>query len=260
MKIGFVGTGDIAEAIIKGLMRADFPVDKIAVSARSRAISSELAETYEKVTVYEDNQDVVDAGSDLVFLAVLPHQAEEVLRPLRFHDGQEVASVIGTLPVETIADLTGATGSITRAVPLPPVADLRAVTVLSGPSERLEAMFEKLGGVIVTQSFDELNALTIPTTLMGTFFGLQEIVVDWMGQKGVGEADARKFVSNLFLSLARTGVESGQTFPELRKAHSTPGGLNAQIFDVFVENGGDKALTKAMDSVMGRILAASDKA
>jgi pyrroline-5-carboxylate reductase len=259
MKIGFIGTGDIAEAIIIGMMRADFAVDKIAVSARSRQTSSRLAQTYGTVQVYEDNQDVVDAGCDLVFLAVLPQQAKAVLTSLQFRDGQEVASLIGTVPVEKIAELTGATGRITRAIPLPPVADLRAITVLSGPSERLEGLFSQLGGVIVAQSLEEMNALTIPSALMGTFFGLQEIVVDWLGVKGVPEPDARRFLSSLFLALAQTGAASSQTFPELREAHSTRGGLNAQIFDVFAESGGAEALTQGMDSVMARLLAASDK-
>ncbi len=226
MKIGFVGTGDITEAVITGMMRVNFPVDEIAVSARSRHISSRLAETYDTVQVYEDNQDVVDAGCGLVFIAVLPQQAEAVLTPLRFRDGQEVASLIGTVPVEKIAELTGATVRITRAIPLPPVADLGAVTVLSGQSERLEDLFNQLGGVIVAQSIEEMNALAIPSTLMGTFFGLQEIIVDWLGTKGIPEPDARRFLSSFFLALAQTGAGSSQTFPELRKAHSTPGGLN----------------------------------
>ncbi|OSP56659.1 pyrroline-5-carboxylate reductase [Pseudoruegeria sp. SK021] len=259
MKIGFIGTGDIAEAVITGMMRAELPIDSIAVSARSQHISSKLAQEYAKVQVFDDNQQVVDAACDLIFLSVLPQQAEAVLTPLQFRNGQEIASLISTIPVENLAEWTGATGPITRAIPLPPVAELRAVTVLSGPSARLEAIFDQLGGVVVTHSLDEMNALTIPSALMGTFFGLQEIIVDWVGTKGVPEPDARRYLSSLFLALAQTGAGSDRTFPELRAAHSTPGGLNAQIFQVFTEGGGDKALTEAMDSVMNRILAASAK-
>lgn len=259
MKIGFIGTGDISEAVITGILRSELPVERIAVSARSRHISSRLAAANASVQVCEENQQVIDVGCDLVFLAVLPQQAEAVLTPLRFRKDQEVASLIATVPVEKISAWSGATGRITRAIPLPPVADLRAVTVLSGPSERLEGIFERLGGVIVARTLEELNALSVPTALMGTFFGLQEIVTDWMGEKGVPEAEARSFVSSLFLALAQTGADAGRTFPELREAHSTPGGLNAQSFEVFSEAGGSQALTKAMDSVMARILAASDK-
>lgn len=259
MKIGFIGTGDIAEAVITGMMRSDFAVSEVAVSARSRHISAKLAETFPKVTVYEDNQQVVDAGSDLVFLSVLPQQAEAVLTPLSFGADQEIASLIATVPAEQIALWCGATGPITRAVPLPPVADLRAVTVLSGHSERLENLFDRLGGSIVAKTLEELNALTIPSTLMGTFFGFQETVTNWLGRKGVPEADARRFLSSLFLALAQTGASSGKEYPDLREAHSTPGGLNAQAFEVFAQAGGLDALNTAMDSVMDRIEASADK-
>lgn len=258
MKIGFIGTGDIAEAVVTGIMRAQFPVEAVLVSARSRHISSRLAETFDQVHVCEENQQVIDGGCDLVFLSVLPTQAEAVLTPLNFRDGQEIASLIGTIPVEKIAEWSGATGQITRAVPLPPVAELRAVTILSGRSKRLEAVFEQLGGVVVAQSLEELNALSIATTMMGTFFGMQETVTDWMGQKGVPEPDARRFLSNLFLALAQTGAQADRTFAELRTAHSTPGGLNEQAFEVFGEAGGQDALTKALDSILSRTLAASD--
>lgn len=266
VKIGFIGTGDIAEAVITGILRAvsssgfptDFVVEEIIVSARSRHISSRLAAAYGVVRVCEDNQDVLNAGCDLVFLAVLPQQAEAVLSPLTFHDGQEIASLIATVPVEKIAAWTGATGQITRAIPLPPVADHRAVTILSGPSPVLEMIFARLGGVIVAKNLEDLNTLSIATTMMGTFFGFQEIVTDWMGQKGVAEPDARRFLSSLFLALAQTGVETDKTFAALRTAHSTPGGLNAQAFDVFDKTGGREALTHALDSILSRTVAGSN--
>lgn len=261
MKIGFIGTGDISEAVITGILRADLPaefaVEEIIVSARSRHISSRLAADYDVVRVCENNQDVIDSGCDLVFLAVLPQQAEAVLTPLTFRDGQEIASLIATVPVEKIAAWTGSGGPITRAIPLPPVAELRAVTILSGPSAALEAIFERLGGVIVAKNLDDLNALSIATTMMGTFFGLQEIVTDWMGQKGVSEPDARRFMSSLFLALAQTGATAEKTFAELRTAHSTPGGLNAQAFEVFDKTGGRDALNNALDSILSRTIAGS---
>lgn len=259
MKIGFIGTGDIAEAVITGMMRSDFPVSDVAVSARSRHISAKLADEFPKVTVFEDNQQVVDAGCDLVFLSVLPQQAEAVLTPLNFGKNQEIASLIATVPAEKIALWCGPSGPITRAVPLPPVAECRAVTVLSGPSERLEDLFDRLGGSIVAKTLEELNALTMPSTLMGTFFGFQETVTDWLETKGVPEADARRFLSSLFLALAQTGANSRKIYPDLREAHSTPGGLNAQAFEVFAQEGGLSALNAAMDSVMSRIEASADK-
>lgn len=136
------------------------------------------------------------------------------------------------------------------------MADHRTVTVLSAPSDRLSAIFDRLGGVVVAQSLQELDAFAVLTALMGTFYGLQEVATDWMEGQGVAAPDAQRFLSGLFLALARTTQESGKTYPELREAHSTPGGLNAQLFEVFDQSGGSEALRRAMGDVLARVQAA----
>ena len=43
MKLGFIGTGVITEAIITGLTRSDYPASDIFVSLRNRQVSERLA-------------------------------------------------------------------------------------------------------------------------------------------------------------------------------------------------------------------------
>ena len=43
MKLGFIGTGVITEAIVVGLMEAEFPLSEIVVSARGAATAARLA-------------------------------------------------------------------------------------------------------------------------------------------------------------------------------------------------------------------------
>jgi pyrroline-5-carboxylate reductase len=81
---------------------------------------------------------------------------------------------------------------------------------------------------------------------------MQQIMPDWMEQKGVAEPDARRFLSSLFLALSQTSVAADKPFAQLRDAHSTPGGLNAQMFDVFSEAGGRAALNDGLESVFRR--------
>ncbi|SFJ09056.1 pyrroline-5-carboxylate reductase [Celeribacter neptunius] len=256
MKIGFIGTGVISEAVITGMMKSGIAerlgVEEIVVSTRSQAISTALSERYEMVRVVNDNQTIVDQ-SDLLFLAVLPQVAQQVLSQLAFRPDQEICSLIATLPVEKITAWGGEVALITRAVPLPPVAELAGITVLSGQSERMEAIFEALGGVIVTQSLQEFDAYTVPGSMMGTYFGFQDIVASWIVAQGGTETEARSFLANVFAALARTAEGSDLSFAALREGHSTPGGLNEQMFRVFCEEGGRDAIVTAMDTVAERI-------
>lgn len=261
MKIGFIGTGVISEAVITGMMKSgiagELGVTEIVVSTRSKAISSALSERYEMVRVCEDNQQIVDQ-SDLLFLAVLPQVAEEVLSQLTFRADQEICSLIATVASEKIVAWGGEVARITRAVPLPPVADLAGVTVISGNSERLEAIFEALGGVIVTKSLTEFDAYTVPGSMMGTYFGFQEIVAGWIVAQGGQPDEVRGFLANVFAALSLTAEGSEESFEALREGHSTPGGLNEQMFRVFCDQGGREALMSAMDQVAARIGNASE--
>ena len=95
VSIGVIGCGTIASAIITGLVTTQADVNiknnpsipaisSISLSKRSEKRSSALKEAYpDLVTVYEDNQDILDKA-DIVFLCVLNNQTRNVLEPLKF--------------------------------------------------------------------------------------------------------------------------------------------------------------------------------
>ncbi len=82
MRLGFVGTGTIASAMVIGL-RAAGNTDPIILSPRNAEIAADLAGRFDNVQVASTNQAVLDA-SDLVVLAVRPQIASSVLPELRF--------------------------------------------------------------------------------------------------------------------------------------------------------------------------------
>src|SRR5437868_2097608 len=103
MKLGFIGTGAITEAIVIGLMDAEFPASEIVVSARGVATAARLAASFGKVRVCDHNQEIVDV-SDILFLAVRPQIAEEVISSLAFTRDKAIVSLIAMLPAEKIAE------------------------------------------------------------------------------------------------------------------------------------------------------------
>jgi pyrroline-5-carboxylate reductase len=170
MKLGFIGTGAISEAIILGLVDTDFPVSEVIVSARNRTISAQLAEKFTKVRVSDNNQDIIDS-SDLIFLAVRPQDAETVLSSLRFRDNQQVASLIATLPIEQIQEWTGPSAVITRAIPLPFVSEKAGVTAIYPDSKILTNLFASLGTVVVAKTSEEFDAFGVAGKNLGCLCG-----------------------------------------------------------------------------------------
>ena len=253
MKIGFIGTGDITEAIVTGLISSDFPVSEIILSERSRAKSERLAAVDNRVRVAGDNQQIVD-DADLVFLAVRPQVAEQVLRPLTFRDGQNVASLIATVTFESLLDWIGAEVRITRSIPLPAVATRRGVTAIYPADDQLESFYGALGTAVVAQSLDEFDAYAAASALMGLYFGVMETASDWLCAQGTSPQNAQGYLTKIFLELSRKADNAPDSdFATLRDHHSTPGGLNQQMFEQFAEAGGTQALTRALESVAKRV-------
>lgn len=66
MKLGFIGTGTITNAIIQGILSSDYPVDRIFLSRRSTHVSRELGLAHKEVRILDRNENIIDA-SDLIF-------------------------------------------------------------------------------------------------------------------------------------------------------------------------------------------------
>jgi pyrroline-5-carboxylate reductase len=253
MKIGFVGTGVITEAIVSGLLRARFAAQEIIVSPRSKATASRLAEMSPLLRVGSDNQDVV-SNSDVVFLAIRPQMAEEVIRPLSFESGKTVASLIATVPIRSLKEWIGPNVEISRAVPLPAVAELNGVTVVFPRSDPLTRIFAAVGTVVNCETIDEFDAFAAAGAVMATYFAIAETCARWLGSEGVPYEKARSYLAPFFHGLTGTALNSPEkSFEELRVGHSTVGGLNEQVLERFREGGGLRALTAALDSVGERL-------
>ncbi|MFT4437784.1 pyrroline-5-carboxylate reductase [Caballeronia sp. 15715] len=253
MKIGFVGTGAISEAVITGLLKTRSDISEITVSPRNAEVSSRLARSSSLVRVGRDNQDVVDS-CDTVFLAVRPQISKEVVTALRFRANHHIVNIVGTLTHETLHRWIETPVTITRAIPLPLVADLRGVTPIYPPNNQIANLFAPLGPVIECNDSAHYDCLAVASALMETYFGMLEICQHWLVERGLLREEAMAYLKDLAFGLSQTMMTSQSTsFESLRFGHTTPGGLNEQMYRVFREQGGARALTSALDSVLTRV-------
>lgn len=252
-RLGFIGTGTITEAIVTGLISGDEPTAEIIVSPRSAKTATHLAALSSQVTVAADNQHVVDAA-DMLFLAVRPDVAEEVVRALRFRPGQNVVSLIATVDHATLRAWIDVPVNLVRAVPLPFVATRSGVTTIFPPDAAVEAFFSPLGTAVACKTIDEFDVLAAVSALMGSYFGIMDHLVGWMQSKGLPQESARTYLAQHFLSLATVAFRNPSTsLEDLRHEYSTKGGLNAQMFAEFRGGGGLDALEHALEVVLARI-------
>lgn len=253
MKIGFVGTGEITQAIVTGISRTDMAATPIHVSPRNEAVAGGLAARFANVTVAADNQHVLD-NADLVFLAIRPQIAEDVVRALKFRPDHHVISLVATVPLDRLTTWIDAPVRLAQAIPLPFVASLDGATAIHPADEVAAGIFSKLGQAIEVSSKTEYDLLGAASALMGTYFGILEAGTKWLENKGLPYDSGRAYLNQMFGALsAMAAGHPDKPFDDLRRAFSTQGGLNEQVFTSFSADGGVKALSDALDGVFSRI-------
>ncbi|WP_421592793.1 pyrroline-5-carboxylate reductase [Shinella sp. M27] len=253
-KIGFIGTGTITDAMVRGLLTKPAAVPHVMVSLRSADISAGLAADFSQVLVSGDNQAIVD-GCDTVVLAIRPQIAEDVIRPLRFRDGQRVISVVAATARDALLDWIGADVRLSQAIPLPFVARRKGVTAVFPPDADTAALFNVLGNAVECESKAEYDLLAAASALMATYFGVMHRASKWLAANGLPEDKGRAYLAPLFASLSDTALHACNhvAFLEMSHEFATKGGLNEQVFRDFEADGGGQALTKALDHVLARI-------
>lgn len=257
-RIGFVGTGAISEAVVRGLCALDTPPVEIIVSPRSASRAALLAKTFSNVRIAKDNQDVVDS-SDTVFLAVLPDNAVEVISELKFRAGQQIISAVAIVSLETWARVVAPATEIVRMVPLPPIAMHRGPIAMCPPNEKVAAVFGQMGALTQVETEAQMHALAAVTTMMGSYFGFMNHMKTWLEAQNVAPALAQSYIESMAHALAITSVENPDTdFAELIVEHSTPGGMNEQALRELTRAGWGDLTTRALDLVQDRMNGKAD--
>lgn len=253
-RLGVIGVGEIAEAIVAGLLRPGSPLqlESVHLSPRGRARSARLAHAYPLARVEADNQAVADAA-DLLLLCVLPEQAAEVLSGLRLRPGTVLVSAVAGVDHTSIEPLVGPGVEVVRAVPLPAVRVAAGTTAILPDHAVVRALFDALGGTVPVPDAAAFDAVSAITSTMSTHVAIMSEVVAWARAHGLGEETAERFVRGYYLGLDTGVVQSELTGEELVAAHETPGGLNEQVRTTWLTAEARAGLRAALDAVYARV-------
>jgi pyrroline-5-carboxylate reductase len=252
MKIGFIGIGEIASAVVQGLCTSEAEGLEIFLSPRNEALSTSLSARFANVSRLETNQAVLDA-SEVVIIAVRPPVAREVLGALRFREDQTVVSLIALFPFAPLRELTQPAAVACRAIPLPTVVQHNCPIPLFKPDERVERLFGYLGETLQVDDEAALHALWTLTGLITPYYDLLSTLSNWTITHGVEPVTANAYVANLFQSLSLLAQNSNPIdFKELSHHAATPGGINEQAGKELAAAGAHNAWAAAADHILPR--------
>lgn len=229
MKLGFIGTGAIAEAVIVGMLEAKAFEGSIVVSRRSEPRSKMLAERFSQVTVDDDNQSIVDQA-DWVFVSVLPAQAEELLNRLNFRREQFVISMVAGRTLDSLAKLVKPAANVFRIIPLPPIEFGLGPLPITPPNDDIAALFDRFGTSVQVDDEDQFSAFSASSAIMASFYELVASQARWLVGQGVPNPEATRYATSIIHSLAQTTLKvSPDELQAMAEECLTVGGLNEQV-------------------------------
>ncbi len=254
MKIGFIGGGNMAEAILSSILAKQLAVPKdIGVSDIAEARRSYLEQKY-KITAMNDNPRAIE-GKEIVILAVKPQMLAEVTIGLkgRLKPTQLVISIIAGKSIHTIS--TGLDHNcIVRSMPNTPAQIGEGITVwtstpeVTTPQKKWAA---SILGVMGTEIYvDDEKYLDMATAVSGSgpayVFLFIESLTAAAVKLGFTAEVAQQLVMQTLLGAGHLLQKSGKTPQELRRMVTSPGGTTAEAIAVFEQVGFAELVEKAV--------------
>lgn len=251
LRLGVIGTGAIAEAIVDGVRAAGLG-GVIHLSPRNAEVAATLAARHDDVRVATDNQEVVDR-SDSLLLAVRHEHVPAVLGALRIPADRLVISAVAGYSIAALRALLPAGPEVVRSIPLPAVRDLRGVTPLYPRHSTAEAVFGALGGVLPAPDEASFDAMSAASATISGHFGYVRVVARWLADTGLPAADAEAFVRGMFAGAADSLGDRGLGLDDLVRDVETPGGLNEAVRSGWLDDTNQQRLRAALDDILRRV-------
>lgn len=244
-KVGFVGAGNMGEALIKGLVESSLvPAEAIVIADSRAARAQQIAEQY-GVRAAGDNTALV-READVVILAVKPQIMAPVLREIMpaLTNRPLLVSIAAGVSTATIQAVLGKYPRLIRVMPNTPALVLEGATAIAR-SEELEPddletaqeIFTAVGRVVVLE--EEL--MDAVTGLSGSGPAYVAIVIESLADGGVkmglDRVTAMTLATQTVLGAARLIAETGVHPGALKDMVSSPGGTTIAGIAALEEGG-----------------------
>jgi len=233
MKMGFIGGGNMAAALIGGLRKRPGAGGQIVVIERDAARRAWLRQELGVAT--PEAGDGALADCDLVVLAVKPGDMQAVCEALRALPGRPLlVSIAAGIPSAAIAGWAG-NDAVVRAMPNTPALVGEGITglfaragVSAAQRDLARQTLEAVGAAVW---FDHEGMLDAVTAISGSgpayVFYFIEALQAAARSMGMDAGQSRQFAVQTFLGAARLASQSGEDVALLRERVTSKGGTTA---------------------------------
>lgn len=258
-KIGFIGAGNMATAIIKGLMaqnnnNADF-INVFDVSAEKCELMHSLG-----ANVCTSSNDVL-ANSDIIVLAVKPQNYPEVLERLKtsVDESKTFVSIAAGISIAYVQNLLGCKCPVVRVMPNTPLLLKKGASALC-PSENISEedkiiVYNMFAGSGVCEYITEEHMneiISVNGSSPAYIYLFAKAMADYAQAHGIDYGKAMNLVCATLEGSAAMLRESGDSADVLIDKVSSKGGTTIAALDKLREHSFYEAVQDAMDACTKR--------
>jgi pyrroline-5-carboxylate reductase len=253
MKIAFVGGGNMARALIGGLLQRGFAADAISVVEIDDAARTQLLSQFAVRVAERLGSDV--ESSDVVLLAIKPQQMRSVADELRaLLREQLVVSIAAGVRTVDLSRWLGGYARIVRVMPNTPALVLAGISALyagsavSAPERQsAEAILAAVGSTLWVQREEQMDAVTAVSGSGPAYvFYFMEALQEAARELGLDAEEARRLSLQTFVGASRLAEHSAEDPALLRARVTSRGGTTERALDCMA---GDELGRKFIEAV-----------
>ena len=267
-KISFIGGGNMAQALISGLMSCGIKPSLITVADPNSEARAQLAAKGLNTVDPTTDAKAAVIGADIVVLAVKPQVMKAVVSDFSdVLDKQLVISVAAGLSTEILSDMLGGYGNIVRAMPNTPAMIQMGATGLYGTDDisaeqkqLATAVMEASGLVMWVEDEAHMHAVTaVSGSAPAYMFYIIEAMVDGAVALGLDKEQASALAMQTMLGAAKMAMGSEDAPSELRRKVTSPNGTTQAAIESMQANDIGGQIGEAMQACYDRSQALSEE-
>ncbi|WP_101695689.1 pyrroline-5-carboxylate reductase [Dorea phocaeensis] len=254
MKLGFIGTGNMASAIMGGIIGKKMISAEEIIGADLFAPGREKVKEQFGIQVTEKNQEVVEKA-EVIILSVKPQFYEDVINQIK--DCVKKEQIIITIaPGKTLAWLAEKFGKevkIVRTMPNTPALVGEGMTAMS-PNEHMEKeeteyvkrLLESFGRVEVVPERLMDVVVSVSGSSPAYVFMMIEAMADAAVSGGMPRAQAYQFAAQAVYGSAKMVLKTAKHPGELKDMVCSPAGTTIEAVRTLEEMGFRSSIIEAM--------------
>jgi pyrroline-5-carboxylate reductase len=261
MQTGFIGAGNMAQAIIGGLIRTGTPPEQISIFEPNTDLAEQLVSALGIRAVSENRKIFEDC--DVIVLAVKPQimqVALESVKGVTLKPGAFIVSVAAGLPIHLLQGWLGEQHPVVRVMPNTPalvgagISGLFASEQTSVEQQQAaESIMRAVGSVVWVASEELIDSVTaVSGSGPAYFFYFIEALERAALDNGLTAEQARLLSLETAFGAAKLALESNADAATLRERVTSPGGTTEAALKVFKNHAVSDSIGEAVSAAANR--------